>query len=106
MELVSFGSVANFGFPKWRAFPLLCRGGVRGMAAEVRGVGVDTLSIDHGLSRDFAVHHIVNAAGKYGLENVAHLDKLPPRGFYVIVAPIRIESGSGGPARVIAVLRK
>ncbi len=69
---------------------------------KVRGIGVDTLSIDHGTSRDFAVHHIVNAAGKHGLENVAHLDKLPPRGFFVIVAPIRIESGSGGPARIIA----
>ena len=73
---------------------------------KIRGLGVDTLSIDHGLSRDFSVHHIVNAAGKYGLENVAQLDKLPPRGFFVIVAPIRIESGSGGPARIIAVLPK
>jgi len=70
----------------------------------VKGLGIDTLSIDYGLSSDFAVHHIVNAAGRYGLENLAHLDELPPRGFYVIVAPIKIESGSGGPARVLAVL--
>ena len=44
---------------------------------KVRGLGIDTLSIDYGLSRDFAVHHIVNGAGRYGLENVAHLEKLP-----------------------------
>lgn len=71
---------------------------------KVRGVGIDTLSIDRGLSKDFAVHHMVNAAGRYGLENVAHMDKLPPRGFSLVVAPIKIETGSGGPARVLAIL--
>jgi kynurenine formamidase len=69
-----------------------------------RGLGVDTLSIDVGISRDFAVHHIVNKAGRYGLENVARLDELPPRGFYVVVAPLKIETGSGGPARIFALV--
>ncbi len=71
---------------------------------KVRGIGIDTLSIDYGMSQDFIVHHIVNGAGKYGLENVAHLDRLPPRGFYLVIAPIKIETGSGGPARIFAVL--
>lgn len=69
-----------------------------------KGLGLDTLSIDPGLSKDFAVHHIVNAAGRFGLENVARLDALPPRGFYVTVAPIKIETGSGGPTRIFAIL--
>lgn len=71
-----------------------------------KGIGVDTLSMDYGLSKGFEVHHIVNGAGRYGLENVANLDQLPPRGFFVCVAPIKIETGSGGPARVFAVLPK
>src|SRR5262249_2320879 len=71
---------------------------------KARGLGIDTLSMDHGLSRDFAVHHVVNGAGRYGLENVANLDRLPPRGFHVIIAPLKIETGSGGPARLLAVL--
>lgn len=70
----------------------------------VRAIGIDTLSIDHGPSKDFIVHHIINGAGCYALENVAHLDKLPPRDFFLIVAPIKIENGSGGPTRVFAVL--
>jgi len=70
----------------------------------VKGLGIDTLSIDYGLSTDFAVHHVVNAAGCYGLENLARLEDLPPRGFFLLAAPIKIETGSGGPARVIAVL--
>lgn len=73
---------------------------------DVRGIGIDTLSIDYGPSRDFIVHHIVNGAGKYALENVARLDELPPRGFTVIVAPIKVEAGSGGPSRIFAILPK
>jgi kynurenine formamidase len=70
----------------------------------VRAIGIDTLSIDHGPSKDFVVHHVINGAGRYALENVAHLDKLPPRDFFLIVAPIKIETGSGGPTRLFAVL--
>jgi len=73
---------------------------------KVKAIGIDTLSIDYGLSKDFAVHHIVNAAGRYALENVARLDELPPRGFHVTVAPIKLGEGSGGPTRIFAVLPK
>lgn len=73
---------------------------------KAKGVGIDNLSIDSGISKDFAVHHIVNKAGRYGLENVAHLEKLPARGFFLIIAPIRIEAGSGGPTRILAILPK
>ncbi len=71
---------------------------------DIRGLGLDTMSIDRGISRKFEVHHVINRAGKYGLENVMHLDKLPPRGFSLIIAPIKIENGTGGPARIWAVL--
>jgi kynurenine formamidase len=49
------------------------------------------------------VHHILVKAGRFGLENLARLETLPPRGFLLIVAPIKIEGGSGGPARVFAI---
>ncbi|MDA0284987.1 MAG: cyclase family protein [Planctomycetota bacterium] len=71
---------------------------------KARGLGIDNLSIDSGISRNFEVHHIVNKAGRYGLENVAQLERLPARGFFLIVAPIRIEAGSGGPTRILAIL--
>ncbi|NQV26520.1 MAG: cyclase family protein [Rhodopirellula sp.] len=73
---------------------------------QAKGLGVDNLSIDHGISKDFAVHHLVNRAGRYGLENVAGLEKLPSRGFFLVIAPIRIEAGSGGPTRILAILSK
>ena len=71
---------------------------------DVKGIGIDTLSADNGMSSDFAVHHILNSAGKYILENVANLDKLPPKGATIIIAPIKIEGGSGGQARIWAIL--
>lgn len=71
-----------------------------------KGLGIDTLSIDPGTSTDFAVHHLVNAAGRYGIENVANLDRLPPKGFSVVVAPMKIENGTGGPTRILAFLPK
>ena len=73
---------------------------------DIRGIGLDTLSIDPGQSRDFPVHHLLGARERYGLENLAHLDELPPAGFYLIVAPIKIETGTGGPTRVFAIVRE
>lgn len=71
---------------------------------DAKGLGIDTLSIDRGISKTFEVHHIVNRAGRYGIENVTRLDDLPPRGFYLVVAPIKVEAGTGGPTRLFAIL--
>jgi kynurenine formamidase len=43
--------------------------------------------------------------GVYHVENVAHLRDLPPTGATVVVAPIKIAGGSGGPARVFGLIR-
>jgi kynurenine formamidase len=71
---------------------------------DINGIGIDTLSADCGISTDFTVHHIINGGSKYILENVANLDKLPPTGATLIIAPIKIEGGSGGQTRIWAIL--
>ena len=71
---------------------------------KISGIGIDTASIDHGPSRDFQTHQILNGAGIYGLENIAHLEKLPIKGATLIAAPMKIKGGSGGPVRILAVL--
>ncbi len=68
------------------------------------GLGIDTLSIDYGASKDFEVHRVDLPAGLYNLENLANLDQLPEAGAFLISAPIKLEGGSGGPVRVFAVL--
>jgi kynurenine formamidase len=71
---------------------------------QIDAIGVDTPSLDHGPSKDFIVHRIVNGAGKPGFENLANLDRVPAAGATLIALPMKIEGGSGAPLRAIAVL--
>ncbi|MEU4560501.1 cyclase family protein [Actinoplanes sp. NPDC023936] len=68
----------------------------------IRSLGVDTLSIDPGDSTDFDTHLVLTGADRYGLENLANLDRLPATGATIIVGLIPYEGGSGGQARVLA----
>jgi kynurenine formamidase len=70
----------------------------------IKGIGLDTPSIDYGKSKDFMVHRICCAAGKLALENIANLDKLPVKGAVLYAIPMMIKDGTGAPARVFAVL--
>src|SRR5260370_35802680 len=71
---------------------------------KVNGLGCDTLSIDYGASQDFAVHHLSLGAGLYHLENLADMNELPETGAFLIVAPIKLEGGSGGAVREFSLL--
>jgi kynurenine formamidase len=66
------------------------------------GIGLDTMSLDPGNSADFAVHVEFLASGRYGIESMANLDRIPPRGALAFVGPVPWEDGSGSPCRVIA----
>lgn len=70
------------------------------------GVGVETVGTDAGaagsLDPPFPCHHFLLGAGKYGLTQLANLAELPPRGALLVVAPLKIESGSGSPVRAFA----
>jgi kynurenine formamidase len=94
------GDASKLRFPSYGAdaVELLVR--ERGIAA----LGVDVASIDYGPSTDFAVHRIAAAANVPGLENLTRLDELPPTGAVVIALPMKIEGGSGGPLRAIALV--
>jgi len=74
------------------------------IARKVSGLGSDSMSVDHGASADFAVHHLALGADLYHLENLADLSALPEAGAFLVVAPIKLEGGSGGPVRVFALL--
>jgi kynurenine formamidase len=69
----------------------------------VAGIGVDTLSLDHGPSATFDVHYTWLATAKWGLENLANLEAIPPSGATLFVGAPRVAAGSGGPSRVLAV---
>ena len=66
------------------------------------GIAVDTLSLDHGPSPDFATHNAWLPSGRWGLEGVANLGRLPPRGAMLVVGAPKIRGATGGPCRVFA----
>jgi kynurenine formamidase len=69
-------------------------------------LGIDTASIDYGRSTDFMVHRIAAARNVPGLENLTNLDQLPPVGTTLIALPMKIEGGSGGPLRAVALVAR
>jgi kynurenine formamidase len=70
----------------------------------VAAIGIDTPSVDYGPSAKFETHRTTMPLNVYHIENAAHLTGLPASGFTVVVAPIEIAGGSGGPARVFALM--
>ena len=77
------------------------------LLAEHRGarlIGIDTASIDYGKSQDFIAHRIGAAAGVANLENLTNLGALPATGSLLMALPMKIEGGSGGPVRVVALV--
>jgi kynurenine formamidase len=92
--------------PKTLHFPGFSKEAAEFLVKErhIEGIGIDTASIDYGPSQDFIVHQIINGANCYGLENVANLERLPPKGAIVMALPIKIKGGTGAPVRIIAIL--
>ncbi|RMD90656.1 MAG: cyclase family protein [Alphaproteobacteria bacterium] len=67
-------------------------------------IGVDTLSLDYGPSQDFVTHYAWLPAGRYGIENLKNLAKLPEAGATIVVGAPTHRGGSGGPARIFALV--
>jgi len=68
----------------------------------IHGVGVDTLSIDHGISQTLDVHYTILGSGLLGIENVANLQAIRDIPSTIVCGIPKYEAGSGGPARILA----
>ncbi|ALC13093.1 cyclase family protein [Sphingopyxis sp. 113P3] len=75
---------------------------------DAHGLGVETIGTDAGqahlLDPAYPAHTLFHAAGRYGLQCLENLDKLPPTGSVIIAAPLKIKGGSGSPLRVLALV--
>lgn len=67
-------------------------------------LAVDTLSLDHGISADFATHYAWLPTGRFGIENIANLDKVPASGATLVIGAPKHRGGTGGPARIFAMV--
>ena len=69
-----------------------------------QSIAVDTLSLDHGMSPDFATHYAWLPAGRFGIECLANLDKVPVAGATLVIGAPKHRGGTGGPARIFAMV--
>jgi kynurenine formamidase len=74
------------------------------LGRDVAGVAVDTLSLDHGVSKDFAFHYAWLGGGRWGLECVANLDQVPAIGATLVVGGPKVKGATGGPSRLLALV--
>ncbi|XP_019626400.1 PREDICTED: uncharacterized protein LOC109471504 [Branchiostoma belcheri] len=105
------GPAAYLGTDHTRNASLLHSPGLHPAAAQwivdnrdVKAVGFDTISADPGDSTTYETHLILLPNNVLILENVAHLDEMPPTGSTVYAMPIKIGDGSGAPSRVFAIV--
>jgi kynurenine formamidase len=94
------GDASNLHFPGFGEEVMHVLIEQRGVAA----IGLDTASLDPGKSTTFMAHRIAAAAGVPGFENLTNLDKLPAKGALLMALPMKIEGGSGGPLRAVAMI--
>ena len=74
----------------------------------IRGFGTETVGTDAGqgmhYTPPFPAHHTLHGAGRYGLQCLRNLDRLPPTGAVLMAAPLKIRHGTGSPLRVLALV--
>ena len=72
------------------------------------GIGVETVGTDAGAAHSFEpafpCHNFMLGAGKYGLTQLANLDRLPAFGAMLVVLPLKLVGGSGSPCRAVALV--
>lgn len=77
---------------------------------DILGFGTETIGTDAGqgghLDPPYPAHHFLHGNGKYGLQCLTNLDRLPVRGSVLVAAPLKVQRGSGSPLRVLALVPK
>jgi kynurenine formamidase len=75
---------------------------------DVLGFGTETIGTDAGQAHRFEppvpAHTLMHGSGRYGLQCLTNLDRLPPKGAVVFAAPLKLLQGSGSPLRVLALV--
>jgi kynurenine formamidase len=69
----------------------------------IAGIGVDVISFDPGKDNAYTTHKVLLGLGKWGIENIANLDRIPVTGATLIIGAPKIGKATGTVARIFAV---
>lgn len=93
-----WGSEKYFG-----NFPVLSKELADKLAwSNIKGIGLDVISIDPVDSTDTRNHKIVLGSGKIIIENLTNLEQLLSKEFTFSCFPLNIKDGDGSPVRAVA----
>ncbi|WP_417627965.1 aminotransferase class V-fold PLP-dependent enzyme [Pararhodobacter aggregans] len=73
------------------------------------GWGTQCVGTDAGMAGTFSppypAHNFLHRDNCFGLASLCNLDQLPPKGAILMVAPLKIEHGTGSPIRALALVQ-
>ena len=69
---------------------------------KLKGIGLDTISIDAIDSQELPIHKIILGAELLIIENLTNLDVLPETGFILQCLPLKVNNADGSTSRVVA----
>ena len=102
--LLNTGWCHNWGKEKYfKNFPTLSEEAAQWLCGfKLKGVGVDTISVDAVDSIGYPIHKLLLSHGINIIENLSSLDHLPRGRFLFCCFPLRIKNGDGSPVRAVA----
>jgi len=94
-----------WGTPEYlQGFPCLTEDAVEWLAAfSLKGVGLDTISVDPMDAVHYGVHYALFERNMVIVENLTQLDLLGTDSFYFSALPLNIKGGDGCPVRAVAI---
>lgn len=69
----------------------------------LKGIGIDAISIDHMNSTTFSVHKILMPKNIIIIENLTNLDSISSEYFILSVLPLKNKNADGSPVRAISI---
>jgi kynurenine formamidase len=90
----------------FRGYPVLTdEAALRLADFQLKGVGVDVISVDEAGSTELPIHKILLGRGLVVIENLAHLDQLPSANFTFCCFPLKLGDAEASPVRAAAICR-
>lgn len=85
-------------------FPVLSEKAAKWLSKfNLKGIGIDAISIDDINSTTFTVHKILMSKNILIIENLANLDSISNEYFILSIMPLKIKNSDGSPIRAIAI---
>ncbi len=89
----------------FKGFPALSRDAAVWLAnLNLKGVGIDAISIDAMDTEDFIVHNTLMNGGSIIIENLTNLEAIEEKFFILSVLPIKYKEADGSPVRAVAMI--